>query len=75
MCHPQQSVSKYSIFLFKQEFDSKKKVTSDQFTPSLLLEFKEDTVRLDLPVSGITVENWKIQPLVPPRVSYMYMYM
>ena len=54
-----------------QAFDSEKKFASDPFTTTYTsLKFKEDTVRLNLPVDGITVKdgNWKILPLVPPRV-------
>ena len=57
-----------------QAFDSEKKFASDPFTTTYTsLKFKEDTVRLDLPVDGVTVKdgNWRILPLVPPRVSIL----
>ena len=61
-----------NIFIL-QAFDSEKKfASSGPFTTTYTaIKFKEDTVRLDLPVSGVTMEdgNWKIRPLVPPRVS------
>ena len=61
------------LYMFHiQAFDSEKNLGSNPFTTTYTsLKVVEDTVRLDLPVDGVTVEdgNWKILPLVPPRVS------
>ena len=62
----------YTCMFRIQAFDRENNLGSNRFTTTYTsLKVMGDTVRLDLPVDGVTVEdgNWKILPLAPPRVS------
>lgn len=35
----------------------------------LIFFFESDSITLDIPLEGISVRGWKIEPLTPPVVS------
>ena len=34
------------------------------------IDFESDKITLDIPMTGVSSEGWKINPLFPPVVSY-----
>lgn len=42
--------------------------------PDLTVSFESDSIALDIPQKGITIQRWKIETLNPPVVSYQDQY-
>ena len=40
--------------------------------PHQPVEFESDMISLDIPMEGITIEGWKITPLIRPVVLRVY---
>ena len=62
-------ITKFYCYLFQsvKEDYQEKQAQSGHTQP---IEFQSDKITLDIPMTGVSSEGWKINPLFPPVVSF-----